>query len=158
MPKRLQRILLWFVVLYGLVLLIAGRHIPRLYDLYVNGIPTTGIITQRGGDFGLTYLFVVRGQRYSGYAKIGVAAIPISDTGDPIYLTYLPEDPRINVAGDVKDLLRAEYEKCEEWAPWTALAVIVLFIWNVLLRSFWFAETPFAGSRFDRFSRYLFGD
>ncbi len=107
--------LIWFVILYGVVLLIAGRRIPRLYELYVNGIPTTG-------------------------------------------LTYLPEDPSINVAGDVKDLLREEYDKCEEWAPWTALAVIVLFIWNVLLRSYWFAQTPFAGSRFDRFSRFLFGD
>ncbi len=150
--------LIWFVILYGVVLLIAGRRIPRLYELYVNGIPTTGIITQRVGDYGLTYLLVVRGQRYSGIARIGVGAIPISAAGDPIYLTYLPEDPSINVAGDVKDLLREEYDKCEEWAPWTALAVIVLFIWNVLLRSYWFAQTPFAGSRFDRFSRFLFGD
>src|SRR5512140_2935901 len=105
-PKRLQRMLLWFVVLYGVVLLIAGRHIPRLYELYIRGIPTTGIVTRRGADFGLNYLFVVRGQRYYGFAKIGVAAIPISDTADPIYLTYLPQDPSVNVAGDVKDLLR----------------------------------------------------
>jgi len=157
-PKRLQRMLLWFFFLYGSVLLIAGRHIPRLYELYVRGIPTTGTITQRGGDFSLSYVYTVGGRRYMGYAKVGVAAVPISDIDDPIYLTYLPRDPSINVAGDVKDLLRAEYEKCEEWAPWTALAVMVLFIWNVLLRSVWFAQTPFAGSRFDRFSRFLFGD
>src|SRR6266568_5546991 len=83
-PKRLQRMLIWFVILYGVVLLIAGRRIPRLYELYVNGIPTTGIITQRVGDYGLTYLLVVRGQRYSGIARIGVGAIPISAAGDPI--------------------------------------------------------------------------
>lgn len=158
MPRRVQRILLWFLFLYGAVLLFAGRHIPRLYELYVRGTPTSGTIVQRSGDYDLGYLFIANGHRYYGYARIGVAAIPISDTGDPIYVTYLNRDPSINVAGDVKDLLYAEYDKCIDWAPWIVLAVAVLFIWNILLRSFWFAQTPFAGSRVDRLSRFLFGD
>jgi len=158
MPRRLQRMLVWFILLYGAVTLWAGRHIPLLYELYLRGTPTTGVITQRNGDYGLAYLFVVKGKRYYGLARIGVAAIPISAVADPIYLTYLPRDPSINVAGDVKDLLNAEYEKCIAWAPWVALAVIVLFIWNVLLRAVWFSQTPFAGSRVDRIDRYLFGD
>ncbi len=158
MPKRLQRILLWYIVLYGIVVLVAGRHIPRLYELYVRGTPTTGTIVQRNGDYGLMYLFTANGRRFSGFAQIGVASIPISDLGDPIYLTYLNRDPSINVAGDVKDLLYAEYDKCLEWAPWIVVAVMALFIWNILLRSFWFTQTPFAGSRVDRLSRFLFGD
>ncbi len=158
MPRRVQRIVLWFLALSFVVVLVAGRHIPLLYELYVQGIPTTGVITRRTGESGLLYSYVVRGQRYSGVARIGVAAIPISGVGDPIYLTYLPRDPSINVAGDVKDLLYAEYDKCQEWAPWAALAVVVLFGWNALMRAFWFDQTPFAGSRVDRVSRYLFGD
>jgi hypothetical protein len=157
-PKRLQRMLVWFIALYFLTLLIQGRHIPRLYELYLRGIPTTGTITQRGGDFSLSYIYVVQGRRYVGFAKVGIASIPISDVGDPIYLTYLPRDPAVNVAGDVKDLLLAEIDTCEEWIPWIGLAVIVLFGWNALMRSFWLAQTPFEGSRYDRVSRFLFGD
>src|SRR5438270_12140418 len=104
--------LLWYIILYGFVLLIAGRHVPRLYELYVRGTPTTGTIVQRQGDYGLTYAFAAGGRRFYGFAMIGVASIPISDIGDPIYLTYMNRDPSINVAGDVKDLLYAEYDKC----------------------------------------------
>ncbi len=158
MPRRLQRLVLWFLLAYFVVAFVAGRHVPRLYDLYSHGIPTTGVITQRVGDLGLSYVYTVRGQRFAGTARIGVASIPISAVGDPIYITYLPRDPAINVAGDVKDLLRAEYEKCLEWIPWVALAVIFLFLWNALMRELWFAQVPFAGSRIDRLSRLLFGD
>ncbi len=150
--------LVWFIALYALVVIVLGRHIPLLYDLYLHGIPTTGVITQRTGETGLQYAYMVRGRRYAGFARIGVAAVPISGVGDSIYLTYLPRDPSINVAGDVKDLLYDEYQSCANWLPWVAMAVILLFVWNAMMRQVWFAQVPFGGSRFDRLSRLLFGD
>lgn len=158
MPRRLQRILLWFLALYLVVAVIAGRNIPQLYRLYLRGVATMGTVTQRVGDSGLNYVYVVRGRRFTGSARIGVGSIPITGVGDPIYVTYLPEYPALNVAGDVKDQLYANYEKCAEWLPWVALAVLILFIWNAMVREVWFTQVPFAGSRFDRLSRRLFGD
>jgi len=131
MTNRLGKMILLWVVLYGLFAMITAPHLYHLFLLNHRGKQTTGFTTGVAPHNIIKYEFEINGQTYEGASATGVGDVSrpnLADFRGPIVITYVPGKPQINSPGNIKALIRDQIEFDFLGAIFAAVVVLLIFL------------------------------